>query len=343
MRILEAERSENFAERVCRTFYDRIECTRVAIGQIHRVSTRIRAAYWPRFAVEEEPVRARAFRRDFLHHPRIQMRLRGKAPKTVLCWSDLPDLRPFRASRLYREFYQPDGITDQLSMRLPGPRPLLMGLTIDRSGGNFTETEKQAMTQLHHVLEAIFRRVTGSELAGALAQAGWGRMLITPGGEIIEVDRRAHEIGAVFDHDLADGSALSSTPWWPAICDRIEQELVAIGSSRNRVESFSAGGVDFLVEHRLLGLPTLYLHAAAPISRRTRFVTDLDLTPRQAEVADLLVQGLRIREVAARLGISFSTASTHLEHIYARLGTNNRARAIAVLLGDDGPPGQFHA
>lgn len=333
VRILEAERSENFAEQVCRAFYERIDCTRVAFGQIHRLSSRIRAAYWPRFSEADEPVRAAAFRRHFLHHPRIQLRLRGKAPRTVLCWSDLPDLDRFKRSRLYRDFYQPDAVTDQLSMRLPGPRPLLTGVTIDRSGAIFTEGEKQAMRQLHRVLEAIFRRVTGSHLASALAQAGWGRMLLTPGGEIVEVDARARDIGITFGHVHAVGGTMTTTPWWPSICDRIEQDLVATGSSRNRVESFSAGGLDFLVEHHLLGLPALYLHTSAPISRTARFVSDLGLTPRQAEVAELLLQGLRTRDIADRLGISFSTARTHLEQIYLRLGTNNRAQAITVLLG----------
>ncbi len=41
----------------------------------------------------------------------------------------------------------------------------------------------------------------------------------------------------------------------------------------------------------------------------------------------LLAQGLSNREIAARLVISAKTASHHVEHIYTKTGTTNRARA----------------
>jgi DNA-binding NarL/FixJ family response regulator len=39
------------------------------------------------------------------------------------------------------------------------------------------------------------------------------------------------------------------------------------------------------------------------------------------------VRGLSNREIAERLVISRKTAGTHVEHIYAKLGVSNRARA----------------
>jgi HD-GYP domain-containing protein (c-di-GMP phosphodiesterase class II) len=51
------------------------------------------------------------------------------------------------------------------------------------------------------------------------------------------------------------------------------------------------------------------------------------LTRREIEVLRLLAQGLSNREIAARLVISVKTASHHVEHIYAKTGTANRARA----------------
>jgi HD-GYP domain-containing protein (c-di-GMP phosphodiesterase class II) len=51
------------------------------------------------------------------------------------------------------------------------------------------------------------------------------------------------------------------------------------------------------------------------------------LTSREVEVLRLLAQGLSNREIAARLVISARTASHHVEHIYAKTGTANRARA----------------
>jgi HD-GYP domain-containing protein (c-di-GMP phosphodiesterase class II) len=51
------------------------------------------------------------------------------------------------------------------------------------------------------------------------------------------------------------------------------------------------------------------------------------LTPREVEVLRLLVRGLSYKEIAQELVISRKTAGAHVEHIYAKLGVSNRARA----------------
>ncbi len=51
------------------------------------------------------------------------------------------------------------------------------------------------------------------------------------------------------------------------------------------------------------------------------------LTTREVEVLRLLARGLSNREIAERLVISPKTASHHVEHIYAKTGTANRALA----------------
>ena len=59
------------------------------------------------------------------------------------------------------------------------------------------------------------------------------------------------------------------------------------------------------------------------------------------EVLRLAARGLPTREIAARLGISRKTAANHVEHIYAKIGVSNRARASLFaaqhgLIADDG-------
>ena len=51
------------------------------------------------------------------------------------------------------------------------------------------------------------------------------------------------------------------------------------------------------------------------------------LTAREVEVLRLVARGLSNREVAARLVISPKTAGNHIEHIYTKIGTTNRAGA----------------
>lgn len=65
---------------------------------------------------------------------------------------------------------------------------------------------------------------------------------------------------------------------------------------------------------------------------------DLDLTPRQRVVVELIAQGLRNREIADRLGISLHTVRRHVEALLRRLQVPTRA-AAAVLLRETLRPG----
>jgi DNA-binding NarL/FixJ family response regulator len=54
------------------------------------------------------------------------------------------------------------------------------------------------------------------------------------------------------------------------------------------------------------------------------------LSQRELEVLGLVARGVGNREAAARLFISEATVKTHLMHIYAKLGVNDRAAAVAA-------------
>jgi len=51
------------------------------------------------------------------------------------------------------------------------------------------------------------------------------------------------------------------------------------------------------------------------------------LTARELDVLRLLARGLSNKQIAARLGIPQKTASSHIEHIYTKIGVSNRALA----------------
>lgn len=70
------------------------------------------------------------------------------------------------------------------------------------------------------------------------------------------------------------------------------------------------------VATRLLG--QVRKPASAPLSRR------------ELEVLELIAEGSTNREAAKRLFISETTVKTHLLHVYAKLGVNDRAAAVAA-------------
>ncbi len=56
------------------------------------------------------------------------------------------------------------------------------------------------------------------------------------------------------------------------------------------------------------------------------------LTPTEARVASLLVQGDRLEDIAQGLGIQQSTVVFHLRNIFAKTGTNRQTDLVALLL-----------
>jgi LuxR family maltose regulon positive regulatory protein len=52
------------------------------------------------------------------------------------------------------------------------------------------------------------------------------------------------------------------------------------------------------------------------------------LTPREAEILHLLAQGYTNQQIAESTFVSLNTVKTHIKHIYAKLGVNDRTQAI---------------
>lgn len=63
-----------------------------------------------------------------------------------------------------------------------------------------------------------------------------------------------------------------------------------------------------------------------------------ELTPRQKDVAGLLVQGMSNGIIARRLSVTESTVKNHLHALYRKLGVETRTQAVLQLLGQDGSP-----
>lgn len=56
--------------------------------------------------------------------------------------------------------------------------------------------------------------------------------------------------------------------------------------------------------------------------------TLFDLTDREREILQLLVQGLSYKEIGVNLNISANTAKKHVINIYHKLHVNSRAQAL---------------
>jgi DNA-binding NarL/FixJ family response regulator len=124
----------------------------------------------------------------------------------------------------------------------------------------------------------------------------------------LEVASLLHRLGfaaIVRDPDSADVIAASPSA---------EAEILAAQPGSVRIATARVAGVVVRVE------------IVRPLSEE-----HIELTPRQAAVGRLIVEGLRNREIAERLQISTHTVRRHLESIFRRLNVANRTAAATEL------------
>jgi DNA-binding NarL/FixJ family response regulator len=103
------------------------------------------------------------------------------------------------------------------------------------------------------------------------------------------------------------------------ICPEIARVLAANDDVRSELGEVMARAEDVALA-RSLGLPTPKPQRSA---RR-------DLSPREAEVFELVAQGLTNREIGRTLFISESTAKVHVRRILEKLGAKTRTEAVAL-------------
>ncbi|HSL11742.1 MAG TPA: response regulator transcription factor [Actinomycetota bacterium] len=67
--------------------------------------------------------------------------------------------------------------------------------------------------------------------------------------------------------------------------------------------------------------------AALLADRRSRAASDVELSPREREVLQLVLDGLANKQIARRLGISEKTVKGHLTNLFQRIGVSDRTQA----------------
>ena len=61
------------------------------------------------------------------------------------------------------------------------------------------------------------------------------------------------------------------------------------------------------------------------------------LSPREAEVLDLLAKGFLYKEIAEAMKVTYATVHTHVRHVYEKLHVRSRTEAVAKHLGQKRP------
>lgn len=245
--------------------------------------------------------------------------------------SDFLSREALHELELYRAVYRPLGIEYQVSLTLPAPAPLVLGLALNRGARDFTDEEVRALDTLRPHLAQAYR---GAQLLTERARA-----LASVAGELEEEGRAFCMLdGPPSSHarrllDACFGPGDGGLPGPVASWAEREREafrsgepyrlrhpLVTVHDGRRLTIRFVPGrdGPD------LLWLDDRAAEADAGSLRR------LGLSVREAEVLWLLTEGRATKEIARRLGVSLGTVKKHLEHVYRKLGVSNATSAVAL-------------
>lgn len=112
--------------------------------------------------------------------------------------------------------------------------------------------------------------------------------------------------------------------------ERMLRDLALISQSRAGAPAPQDGGMvqEVLAEVDIEG-------AIYRLTRVRERPSDVDVTPRELEIARLVARGLATKEISVHLGISSWTVLTHLRRLFSRLGVNTRS-AMVKRLADEG-------
>lgn len=240
---------------------------------------------------------------------------------------------------------------------------IISGLALARpkKGGAYTEVEARPLRLLYPHLQRAFRigRMLGQLqqerelLSQTLNRLPQGAVVVNASGHTIYCNQTAQHIFDSRDGLYRDRNNRLCAP--RAADENQLHRLINSASQRDPKLALDCGGI--LQLDRPSGLRSLSL-LIAPLNLETSylnfqqpaaliFINDpeqhmepvekvlqrlYDLTPAEARLASVLVQGKNIVEAAEELNVSQNTARTHLKHIFQKTGAKRQSELVQLLL-----------
>jgi DNA-binding CsgD family transcriptional regulator len=274
--------------------------------------------------------------KNFIHeHPSFSDLRRSPRGRLI---SDFIGPRQWHGMALYNEAYRPEGLEDQIGVRICLSGAWCTGVAVLRDKRGFSSKERECMALLIGHFEQAFlnARALGklhlslSESQAQLDELPCGTILLGKKFQVLALNARARALAAEF---------------FPQ--ERMSLRLpLSVGSwlrSRTELHSTSFRPLNSLIRYseegrltiQLVSLPKEELHLLV-LERRSRRpslaeILHLGVTERESQVLFWLAQGKTNEEIAIILTGRRRTIDKHVQNLLAKLKLENRAGAILLV------------
>ncbi len=263
-----------------------------------------------------------------------------------------------QSSEYYNDFLKPQKIHHKLIINLAAEQEMYGRIVLMRSqkAGRYTQKEiqlaKAVSPYLAHALahSELRKRVElkGNILKYIEKQSSVGMILLDERLQIIYINQKADEILGAFTGAAAGGSGSGRIPTLllrdcleiqaglkvsPSGYMAIPRKRTVKGINHTRyITNSKAFEQDPGSGHSLLFMISIE-ELPPPMDVNPQHLIDsYHLSKREIDVAGLLFSGLKNAQIADKLFISEITVKKHLQHIYDKVGVNNRTSLINKIL-----------
>jgi DNA-binding CsgD family transcriptional regulator len=246
------------------------------------------------------------------------------------------------ASARYRDVMQPLGLGDELRAAVrSGPTCWgVMCLHRSDSPHGFTASDAALVAGVSaHIAEALRRAVIAEHAAAVdVPDDGPGVIVVAPDLTIVS----STPAGAAWLAQVAANDRPERGPLPVAVRAAIERLRGRTARESDpdlmpRVRVQTPAGRWLVIHAAYLDQPApdaliaVVIEPARPPELASVVVQAYALTPREAEVAQLLLLGLAAKEVANRLRISTYTVNDHVKSIFDKTGARSRGELLATI------------
>lgn len=285
-----------------------------------------------------EPQKMREFGKLMSENPLIVHHAKNPRCQCVLKISDFLSLDQFQRLALYNEFYRPLGVERQMAVTLPSLPSIVIGIALNRGSPDFSERDRLILSLLRpHLIQAYRNAQAVSQMQEELSllrqateKLDRGVILLTPDGRVrLATDRAVKLVAEYFGRRPLRANRLPEN--FQRWVRHQEAQLAAKDDVPPPRKPLVLGheGTHLVVRHQCDPAQCLLLFEEQLTSIQPASLEPLSLSPREAEVLVWVAYGKTNAEIGKILGTSSQTVKKHLDHIYEKLGVENRTAAAA--------------